>query len=126
MKFLVLDDDEERHTKFESLLGGPKNSVTHVYNLRNFIAEITVNVFDVIFLDHDLYDFKDLPDGSHVEFTGYDAAKALSLLPIANRPRQVFVHSWNPDGARRMMDCLKDNNFNVTRWVFDPKANVRF
>ena len=124
MRILILDDDEDRHKKFAEWFNGL--DVKHVYNLRSFIEAINSEKWDTVFLDHDLYDFVDLPDGGSRELTGKDAAKALCLLDLESRPSKVIVHSWNPSGAESMMSILKDAGFNPIRWVFDPSSYIYF
>ena len=70
-----------------------------------------------ISLDHDLglhtfteQDIRDHPDlvfgRGQADETGYDLVRW--MCDTGNVPRRVTVHSWNPDGARRMADLLND------------------
>ena len=127
MRVLILDDDEARHARFAKWFAG--YDVHHVYTISEFEKKITGGKFDAVFLDHDLNDYGKnsvVYNGyTTVELTGFEAAKTLTFLPQELRPTQVFVHSWNPDGAKMMVDLLESTGFNVIRWVFDPKAFLK-
>lgn len=123
MKILVLDDDQRRHFYFATWFA--KDNIKHAFDITQFSEYIGSDIFDCIFLDHDLNGTMiDYLDGPVHELTGLDAAKMLVDLPLEMRPKQVFVHSWNPAGADMMVRLLRDNGFSVTRWRFDPGAQV--
>ena len=125
MKILVLDDDPDRHHTFKQILSG--HQVTHVTSVDKCVAALKDHRFDLVFLDHDLADFSNenyvVGMYGYQELTGTDVARFMANdLPIAQRPHEVIVHSWNPDGAKRMVSTLQDAGFNVRFLRFDPKV----
>lgn len=130
MKILILDDDDVRHEWFARELGN--NELVHIHTFDEFVETLNKDSFDVIFLDHDLNDhgYKSveifgMPYSRPTELTGLDAAEHMTNLPSSKRPDKVIVHSWNPGGARLMMDTLKKAGFNAIRWEFDPSQKIK-
>lgn len=140
MRILVLDDDDARHGYFAKQFIG--HEVTHVHTYTECIQTLLDNdPFEVVFLDHDLNDhgYRSTADektdyvqrsltrfSREGELDGRDVAEDMvRLFPVEKRPYQVVVHSWNPQGAKEMMSILKDAGFNVQRWEFDPRANLK-
>ena len=83
-----------------------------------------------ISLDHDLglhtfteEQIRDQPDlmfgRGQAEETGYDLVRW--MCDTGNVPRYITVHSWNPDGARRMADHLRDAGHECQVRPFDFK-----
>lgn len=103
MRFLFLDDDPERHDGFDIITtqAYPDAHVDHVWTVDEFRKAISLNdKYDCVFLDHDL-DLQQDPE------TGTEAAEFVRLhLNLAKYPTKVVVHSWNPDGARRMANLI--------------------
>ncbi len=102
----VLDDDARRHRWFE------KKFVDDYLDIVETVAEakelLSENIYDAIFLDHDL-----LPhhyDGERDdEMTGYAIARWLNENSKINRAATVIVHTRNDDGAKRMLDELHES-----------------
>jgi len=125
LKMLVLDDDPERHSVFDRSF--TKADIDHAWSYWDAIALLSSTRYDVAYLDHDLGDFssgnelldgidrptdddrEDVP-GQYLrdrEFTGTDVACFIAReLTSEFRPARIVVHSWNPDGARRMRAIL--------------------
>lgn len=100
-KVLVLDDDLTRHKKFKQKLIG--NEVIHVTNAEEAIFYLkNEEVFDVVFLDHDLGGKQNVISGKE---TGYEVACWIRDNP-EKRPNQIVIHSFNPVGAKNMMEVL--------------------
>lgn len=100
MKVLVLDDEKCRHEAFQWRYAD--HEIHHAWNPIAAVALLAESVsrgapFDLASLDHDL---------SHHRLTGQDVAWFIVNMPAAMRPREVIVHSWNPDGARAMVAIL--------------------
>lgn len=100
MKILILDDCQERHEAFERY--HPDAERVHCLNAREAFEALAEEYsrgtrFDLAYLDHDLGE----------AFTGKDVAQYIvdCLLP-GERPKQVIVHSVNPDGAKAIRDTL--------------------
>ena len=113
MRILVLDDDAERHDAFDEALSS-ENSVEHAWSYHDAIAMLESEQFDVAYLDHDLSDFEDASSTivgayGNIELTGADVARFIAHeLPRGMWPKRVVVHSWNPDGAKRMIAMLRE------------------
>jgi CheY-like chemotaxis protein len=114
VRILILDDNPERHKVFAGVL--KREVLVHV-----FVAALqSQEPFDLVYLDHDLGDFAaadtydDYGDGmysggSKREYTGADVAWFIARkLDQSKWPTRIIIHSWNPDGARRMRDTLQD------------------
>lgn len=114
MRVLFLDDDAERHTAcardYRDL------DVTHVWTAAGAVAALEMGEpFDVACLDHDL-------GGQHFatsdEGSGYAVAAHIARMEPGRRPREVVVHSWNPEGAARMVATLIEAGVRVARIPF--------
>ena len=102
----VLDDDSRRHRWFEKKFAGDDLDIVEtVAEAKQLLSE---NVYDAIFLDHDLlphhYD-GELDD----EMTGYAVAFWLNENKKINRAATIIVHTRNADGALRMVEQLKES-----------------
>jgi len=142
MRILVLDDDDERHAYFRRQLIG--NDVVHVHTYSECLdALLGQEIFEVVFLDHDLNGngyqslVSERPGHQERAMTRYSrkgeldgrdvAEDMVKLLPEEKRPYQTIVHSWNPDGAKEMIAILKDGGFkNILRWEFNPNVDLKF
>jgi len=132
MRILVLDDDDMRHQYFAEELKG--NDVIHVHTYDECVDALSnQEPFEVVFLDHDLNDYKYKSElvgaglyGGTQEMDGRDVTCYMTtLLKDEQRPFQVIVHSWNPSGAEEMIATLKDGGYeNVVRWEFDPAKKL--
>lgn len=120
----MLDDDVRRHGGFAKALLGHK--VLHVYDYNKCIAALGREVFDIVYLDHDLNDFgrrstagplngKFTPVGR--ELTGVDVATFIVQLSPDKRPKKIVIHTWNPDGGRAMLMNLLDAGVDA---VYEP------
>lgn len=117
---LFLDDDNDRHKAFVASCMD-KEGVVCVYNVAQARKALEdYPRFDVVHLDHDLGDFGPVfEDQPRIEFTGYDVAKHIAGMPIEKRPGCAVIHSWNPDGARRMQAVLEEAGVIVTIAPFE-------
>lgn len=115
MKILIVDDDVVRHEHFARSFANKGFEVHHAYRHADAISLLDSIHFDVLFLDHDLQDFI-YGESGRKELTGLDVVHHVVLLP--KKPKRAIVHSWNPEGARRMASCLHENGIRVFKWVF--------
>jgi hypothetical protein len=99
-KVFLLEDSEERIHWFRDRL--PEIVVAN--NVTDAIVILAGQVFDYVFLDHDLglLDYAGDPGTSG---TGAEVARYLSGRGFVGK--NVFIHSWNTTGAARMKDILK-------------------
>jgi CheY-like chemotaxis protein len=121
-KYLVLDDDKERHDGFEKCLSR-HGQVTHVYTYDEAAKALDKETFDEIFLDHDLGDFGPGPSGyGESERTGADVALYLArIVPEERYPKMVHIHSWNPAGAHNIATILDSAGISYVREPYgDP------
>lgn len=105
-RVLILDDDQDRHHAFDKKL--PNASRTHVYTAEQAIMALDHSpAFDIVFLDHDLK--ADNPG------TGTDVALHIARnLPRSKTPGLVWIHSWNPEGRRKMAQILRRDGIQTT------------
>jgi hypothetical protein len=105
IRVFLLDDDTRRHTWFARRFEGDRLDIADDVTLaREFLSE---NLYDAIFLDHDL-----LPEHYHAETTddentGYAIALWLASRPELQRASTILVHTRNADGAMRMVEELR-------------------
>lgn len=113
-RILFLDDSRERHTQFKKDNSGDWDAgFVHVYTAHDAIQYLkTWPVFDVVCLDHDLED----ADPAH---TGYAVAEFIGLHMDRDKlPKHVIIHSWNPSGAARMAEALRQGGVSFERRPF--------
>lgn len=122
MRVLILDDDEARHRSFRYCLIG--NVDQHAYSAAECIQMLKdqTEPFDCCFLDHDLsyehYEDLEASAGCGVG-TGAEVASFIAItMPAEQRPKRIYVHSWNPYGASNMIATLKAAGATVYRWEF--------
>lgn len=111
MKILFLEDDENRIRKARMAFVGHKLVV--VRTAQEAIATLKAQPFDVASLDHDLGG-KQMTDSD--ENSGYAVAQFIAEMEA--RP-DVIVHSFNPIGMARMVECLGGYNKRCFRALFD-------
>jgi hypothetical protein len=105
IRVFLLDDDTRRHVWFAKRFEGDHLDIAYdVARAREFLSG---NLYDAIFLDHDL-----LPEHYHAEETddentGYAIALWLSSRPELQRASTILVHTRNADGAMRMVEELR-------------------
>jgi hypothetical protein len=114
-RILVLDDDKLRHASFARRFEG--HEVAHVFDPYEAVEKMIAEKWDLVHLDHDLGWFEYNPYKMEVSGTEVVRMMVDRILP-ENRPDQVIVHSWNPDGARRMVEILREAGFTVSQEMF--------
>jgi hypothetical protein len=105
IRVFLLDDDTKRHIWFAKRFDGDfldiADNVNDAFNL------LGSNVYDAIFLDHDLlpehYGSSRLDD----ERTGFAVATWLAGRPELQPASTILVHTRNADGAIRMVEKLR-------------------
>jgi CheY-like chemotaxis protein len=124
MRILFLDDMEERHELFQKLVKDTSHFVVMRRNVEEAVkaVEETDPPFDMMFLDHDL------ADEHYPGYTGPVSDKAANgtdfvkwLVRDVEKekwPSHVVVHSWNPDGKKRMAFLLADFGIPVSLEMF--------
>lgn len=115
MRILFLDDSEPRHHSYRSWTIG--HVVEHVHTVRQALAALAGERFDLASLDHDLCEQSSI-GMTPTEPTGMEVARAIVAMPRDRRPRAVCVHSLNPAAAPRMVDELAGHVFRLYRSPF--------
>lgn len=105
MRALVLDDMDERHAVITPMLKREGYEVTEARSFDEAIAALRGEPFDEVWLDHDLDNSP--PAYGNREMTGYDVANYIAEIPASRAPARVYIHSWNPDGAKAMATRLR-------------------
>jgi hypothetical protein len=105
IRVFLLDDDTRRHRWFAKRFEGDHLDVAEdVASARQLLE---ANLYDAIFLDHDLlpehYNSETFDD----ERTGYAIALWLASQPEIQRASTILVHTRNADGAIRMVEELR-------------------
>ena len=106
-RILILDDDGTRHAAFAARYSDAER--VHVHSVAEALAALRDDGprFDLATLDHDLGEWQIDCYGKR-EITGLEVAVAIARMDEERRPARVVVHSWNPPGALRMLDYLRE------------------
>jgi hypothetical protein len=105
IRIFLLEDDERRCAWFEKRFKGDTLHISCDIDEAKQLLE--ANTYDSIFLDHDL-----IPEHYHSETTddertGYAIAAFLAARPELQRAATILVHSFNAEGALRMVEELR-------------------
>jgi hypothetical protein len=105
IRVFLLDDDTRRHSWFAKRFEGDRLDIAETVEAA--LELLSANLYDAIFLDHDL-----LPEHYHSESTddertGYAVALWLAARPDRQRASTIMVHTRNADGAMRMIEELR-------------------
>ncbi len=105
IRIFLLEDDERRCDWFAKRFKGDHldvaSDVVHAKEL------LQTRSYDSIFLDHDLIPEHYGATESDDERTGYAIASFLATHPELQRAATIMVHSFNADGAMRMVEELR-------------------
>jgi hypothetical protein len=105
IRIFLLEDDERRCAWFEKRFKGDTLHISCDIDEAKQLLES--NTYDSIFLDHDLmpeHYGSETPDD---ERTGYAIATFLASRPELQRAATIMVHSFNAEGALRMVEELR-------------------
>lgn len=105
LRVFLLDDDTQRHEWFAEQFGG--DHIDIAVAPAEAIGFLSVNSYDVIFLDHDLLPEHYHAEGRDDERTGYAVARWLAENSSRQPNATVVVHTRNADGAMRMVEELR-------------------
>jgi hypothetical protein len=105
IRVFLLDDDTRRHVWFAKRFDGDHLDIAEdVAGARELLS---ANLYDAIFLDHDLLPEHYHSDSKDDENTGYAIAFWLASRPELQRASTILVHTRNADGAMRMVEELR-------------------
>jgi len=128
MRVFILDDIPQRHDNIKLYLRS-RNIGTEFewFSAQTYLEGVTQfreqGPFDLLCLDHDLGDYDPEVATRSPAATGYAGGRGGFLDGVdfchflRNRntaPTDVWVHSWNPEGANRMVGLLRDDGHRVT------------
>jgi CheY-like chemotaxis protein len=125
---LFLDDSPQRTEVFLQLaaMAGQKCDAVSTYD--EACDAIRAQVYDCVYLDHDLNDFgkRSVLAGAYggVELTGTDVCMFITGLKPERRPKAAVIHSMNPAGARRMVDILTELEIPTAYQPFEVGASL--
>ena len=105
IRVFLLDDDMRRHEWFAKRFEGDRLDIAEtVEQARGFLSG---NLYDAIFLDHDLLPEHYNSETNDDENTGYAIALWLASRPELQRASTIMIHTRNADGAMRMVEELR-------------------
>ncbi len=109
-RFLFLDDNPKRHDHFKTLSVGC--DVTYVWTAEECMSALSnEKSFDCVFLDHDLGGREFVKE---IEGSGSEVALFIrDDLEKDHYPDKIIVHSWNPEGAKRMISYIGPTGISV-------------
>jgi len=105
IRIFLLEDDERRCDWFNKRFKG--DSIDIVCEVAEARELLETNNYDSIFLDHDLMPEHYGSDETDDERTGYAIASFLAARPDLQRAATITVHSFNAEGALRMVEELR-------------------
>ena len=106
MKILILEDNPIRIEKFRKLF--KNQEVDFSFIVEDAKAACLSNNYSVLWLDHDLEG--KIWEDSTKENTGYQFVKWMVDNNL-QKNALIYIHSMNPIGANRMLNYLKDNDY---------------
>jgi CheY-like chemotaxis protein len=115
MKVFILEDDPSRIEWFKTALANEDLDITE--DVEEAMKWLRETKYDAIFLDHDLGGEQMV--SSDVWNTGSTVARMIH--ETENKDLMVIIHSWNPTGARIMLDSLRDNGVTAHYCAFMTK-----
>ena len=105
IRIFLLEDDQRRCDWFAKRFKGDQLDIS--CEIEEAKELLQTRTYDSIFLDHDLqpeHYGSEVPDD---ERTGYAIASFLAANPELQRAATIMVHSFNADGAMRMVEELR-------------------
>ena len=105
IRIFLLEDDERRCEWFAKRFKGDQLDV--VCEIDEAKELLKTRSYDSIFLDHDLKPEHYGATANDDERTGFAIAHFLASHPDLQRAATIMVHSFNADGAMRMVEELR-------------------
>jgi hypothetical protein len=105
IRIFLLEDDERRCEWFAKRFKGDQLDIASDVPLAKELLE--TRRYDSIFLDHDLIPEHYGATENDDERTGFAIASFLASHPELQRSATIMVHSFNADGAMRMVEELR-------------------
>ena len=105
IRIFLLEDDRRRCEWFTKRFKGDVLDISCEIDEAKELLE--TRQYDSIFLDHDLQPEHYGSETRDDERTGYAIASFLATRPELQRAATIMVHSFNADGAMRMVEELR-------------------
>jgi hypothetical protein len=105
LRIFVLDDDRLRQQWFIKEFDGNKVDVAET--VEEAIELLSKNIYDTLFLDHDLLPEHYESSAHDDERTGYALALWLAAYPDIQPSSNITVHTRNAEGGLRMVNILR-------------------
>jgi len=105
VRIFLLEDDERRCEWFSKRFKGDHLDI--VCDVRDAKELLRTRSYDSIFLDHDLRPEHYGSTTNDDERTGFAVAHFLAAHPELQRASTITVHSFNSEGAMRMVEELR-------------------
>ena len=105
LRVFLLEDDERRCDWFAKRFKGDQLDIAGEVSQAKDLLQ--TRQYDSIFLDHDLMPEHYGSETTDDERTGYAIAHFLASRPDLQRSATIMVHSFNADGAMRMVEELR-------------------
>lgn len=105
IRVFLLDDDKRRHAWFAKRFKGDRLDIAE--DVKDALTLLEENLYDAIFLDHDLLPEHYNSESTDDERTGYAVALWLAEQPGRQRASTIMVHTRNADGAMRMVETMR-------------------
>ncbi|HYE64840.1 MAG TPA: cyclic-phosphate processing receiver domain-containing protein [Pyrinomonadaceae bacterium] len=105
IRVFLLDDDTRRHEWFARRFEGDYLDITDTVERAQEL--LSANLYDAIFLDHDLLPEHYYSEITDDERTGYAIALWLAARPELQQASTIMIHTRNADGAMRMVEELR-------------------
>lgn len=102
---LIVDDEQYRHDYFTQYLINEYN-ISIAKTVKEAVNLLETTVFDVVYLDYDLYDYASNMYGGSVILNGLDICEFICKMNKHSRPKNIIIHSANICGAKMMTDLL--------------------
>lgn len=122
MIILFLDDEDVRHQLIEKILG-KKHKILHSFNALEALGlmQSSDHRIGLALLDHDLGETV-LEDGKKVERHGNWLVQQMVRECAKDKyPVQVIVHSYNENGAKKMVASLTDCEIIASHYPFSEE-----
>src|SRR4030095_6807349 len=107
IRIFLLEDDERRCEWFAKRFKGDDLDIACEVSEAKELLQ--TRSYDSIFLDHDLMPEHYGATEADDERTGYAIASFLAANPELQRAATIMVHSFNADGAMRMVEELRNS-----------------
>ena len=105
IRIFLLEDDQRRCQWFAKRFKGDEIDIA--CDVEEAKELLQTNAYDSIFLDHDLMPEHYGAETPDDERTGYAIASFLAARPDLQRAATIMVHSFNAEGALRMVEQLR-------------------